>query len=108
MTNTDMTMRGFGNDELPVILKRLKRLYGTPSLQDLYKALLRLQDPTDRNQLVKVMLRTTEEVQMFLMAHPDGDHELSNINIISYAMIKLSKFGGLYNKAIERWHIKTK
>ena len=108
MTNTGMTRRWFRNDKPPAILKRLKRLYGTPSLQDLYKALLRLQDPTDRNQLVKVMLRTTEEVQMFLMAHPDGDHELININIISYAMIKLSKFGGLYNKSIERGNIKTK
>ena len=45
---------------------------------------------------------------MFLMAHPDWDHKISDVNLISYAIIKLSKCGGIYNKAIERWHIKTK
>ena len=45
---------------------------------------------------------------MFLMAHPDGDSKLSNVNLISYAMIKLFKCGGPYNKAIERWKRKTK
>ena len=45
---------------------------------------------------------------MFLMAHPGGDCELSNINIISYAMIKLSKCGGLYTKSIEKWQSNTK
>ena len=45
---------------------------------------------------------------MFLMAHPDGDRQLSDVNLISYAMIKLSKCGGLYTKAIERWQIKAK
>ena len=45
---------------------------------------------------------------MFLMAHPDGYHELSDVNLITYAMIKLSKCGGLYTKAIELWQSKTK
>ena len=45
---------------------------------------------------------------MFLMTHPDGDCELRDVNLISYAMIKLSKCGGLYTKAIERWQSKTK
>ena len=55
----------------------------------------------DCNQLVEVVLHTTEEVQMFLMAHPGGDCKLSDVNIISYDMIKLSKCGGLYNKDID-------
>ena len=45
----------------------------------------------DRNQPVEVMLYTTEEIQMFLMEHPDGYRELSNLNLISYDIIKLSK-----------------
>ena len=45
---------------------------------------------------------------MFPMAHSYGDHKLRNVNVISYNMIKLSKCGGLHNKAIEQWHIKTK
>ena len=55
----------------------------------------------DFNQPVEVVLRTTEEVQMLLMAHPDGYRKLNDVNLISYAMIKLSKCGGLYNKYVE-------
>ena len=100
MTNTGTERRGFGNDEPPAILECLKRLYGTPSLQELYQSLLLLHEPMYCNQPVELMLRTTEEVQMFLMAHTDRDRKLSDINLISYAMIKLSKCGGLYTKAI--------
>ena len=108
MTNTGMARLGFRNDEPPVILKCINRLYGIPILQELYQALLRLHDPMDRNQPVKVMLYTTEEVQIFLTAHPYGYHKLSDINLISCAMIKLYNCGSLYNKAIERWQSKTK
>ena len=45
---------------------------------------------------------------MFLMAHPDGDCELINVNLISYAMIKISKCGGLYIKAVEGCQSNTK
>ena len=55
----------------------------------------------DCNQLVEVILHIAEEVQMFLMAHPGGDFKLSDVNLISYDMIKLSKCCGLYNKYIE-------
>ena len=54
------------------------------------------------------MIRATEEVQMIPMAHPYGYCKLSNVDFISYAMIKISKCGGLYTKAIERWQSKTK
>ena len=73
MTNTGMARRGFGNNKPPDILEHLKRLYGTPSLQELDQAILRLHNPMYSNQPVKVILRTTEEFQMFLMSHPDGD-----------------------------------
>ena len=62
----------------------------------------------DRNQQVEVMPRTTEDLQMLLMEHPYEDLKLSDVNLIKNAMIKLSKCGGLYTKAIERWQIKTK
>ena len=42
------------------------------------------------------------------MAYTYGDNEISDFNLISYAMIKLSKCGGLYTKAIEWWQINTK
>ena len=58
----DLARRGFGNDEPPDILARLYRLYGKPSLQELDQALMRLNDPMDRNQPVEVMLRAMEEI----------------------------------------------
>ena len=33
----------------------------------------------DSNQPVKLMLSTTEEVQIFLTAHPGGDRKLKNV-----------------------------
>ena len=90
MINTGMARWGLGNNEPPAILECLKILCGTPSLQELDHAILRLHDAIDRNQPVEVMLWSTKEVQMFLMAHPDGDRELRYVNLISYAMIKIS------------------
>ena len=45
-----------------------------------------------------------EEVQIFLLANPKEDRQLSEPNLIGYALIKLSKCGGLYAKALERWN----
>ena len=103
-----MAGRGFENDKPPAILKCISRLYGTPRLQEIDQSNIFFHNPIDRNQLVEVMLRNTEKVQMFLMAHPDGDCEISEVNLISYATIKLSKCGGLYTKTTERWQSKTK
>ena len=103
MTHTGMVRQGFDNNKPPAIFKRLKRMYGTPILQETDQALLRI-----HYQPVELMLRTTEEVQIFLMAHPDGYSKLNDVNLIIYAVIKLSKCGGLYTKDIERWQSKTK
>ena len=45
-----------------------------------------------------------EEVQIFLLANPEEDRQLSEPNIIAYALINLSKCGGMYAKALERWN----
>ena len=37
------------------------------------------------------------------MVHPEGDKEMSELQLIDYAMIKLSKTGGLYAKGMTRW-----
>ena len=97
-----LARRGFGNDEPPDIYAWLQRLYGKPTIQELDQALLCLNESMDRNQPVEVMLKSMEEIQMFLMAHPDGDRELSDVNLISYGSIKLAKCGGLHTKAMER------
>ena len=100
MKNTGVARQGFDNDKPPAIIKRLKRLYGTPSLQDLDQALLHLHNPMDCKKPVEVVLLTAEKFQMFLIAHPYGDCELIDVDIIRYAAIKLLKCGGLYTKSI--------
>ena len=95
-----MAREGFGNNKPSAILERLKRFYGTPIIQELDQALLCLHNPIERNQQFEVILCNTEEVKIFLMAHSYGYNELSNVNLISYVMIKLSRCGRLYTKAI--------
>ena len=100
---TGMGQRGFGHLKPDEILAKLLELYGHPTLEELDAALLRLHDPMDRTEPVEVMLRTIEEVQMFLLADRAEDRGLKQAQLISYALIKLSKTG-LYGKAIEKWN----
>ena len=58
----------------------------------------------NRSHPIEVILRGMEEVQIFLLANPEEDRQLSETNLIGYALIKLSKCGGMYAKAIERWN----
>ena len=50
-------------------------------------------------QLVKLMLRLIEEVQLLLLANPDEEHALMEPNLINYALIKLIKTGEIYEKS---------
>ena len=82
------------------------RLYGKPSYFELEKALLHLSEPMDRNMPIKVMLKGIEDVQMFLLANEEEGREMTDTNLISYGLIKVAKTGGMYTKALERWHLK--
>ena len=54
-------------------------------------------------QPVEVMLRGIEEVKLFLVSNPDEDRVLTEPNLISYALIKLTKTGDMYAKEIKKW-----
>ena len=101
--SANMGRKGFGTAEPPTILFRLQREYGKPSLHEIDEALRRLNDPMDRDQPIEVMLRAVEEVQLFLLSHPEPDQELPDLALIKFALIKLMKTG-LYSKLIERWN----
>ena len=58
----------------------------------------------NRSHPIEVMLRGMVEIQIFLLAKPEEDRQLSEPNLIGYALIKLSKCGGMYAKALERWN----
>jgi hypothetical protein len=101
---TALAERGFGIAKPPEILARFQQNYGRPGYQEVKSALLRLTQPMDRMQPIEVMLRGIEEVQMFLLASPDEGRQLSEVNMIDHALIKLSETGGMYTKALETWN----
>jgi len=81
-------------------------LYGIPTVAEMESNLARLNEPMDRLQPVEVMLRGIEEVQMFLLAHRDGDKAMSEPTLILNALIKINGTGGLYSRAVGRWNAK--
>ena len=95
--------KGFGTTPPVDILANLQHLYGKSSYQELDAALLRLNQLMNQMQMVKVVIRVIEEVPLLLLANPNKDCTLAYPNLICYALIKLTKTGGIYSKGIERW-----
>ena len=62
----------------------------------------------DRNLPVEVMIRDIEYVQQFLLANPDDNMELTDVQLCTHGLIKISKTGGLYANATERWNLKDR
>ena len=62
----------------------------------------------DRNLPVEVMIRDIEDVQRFLLANPTGNMELTDVQLCTHGLIKLSKTGGLYSNATKRWNLKDR
>ena len=53
------------------IISRMQLNYRKPGIGEIKKALLRLNDPMDHDMPIVVILRSLEEVQMFLLASPE-------------------------------------
>ena len=62
----------------------------------------------DRNLPVKVMIRDIEDVQRFLLANPTNNMDLTDVQLCTHGIIELSKTGGLYANATERWNLKDR
>ena len=77
--------------------------YRKPGIGEIKKALLLLNEPMDRNMPIEVMLRSLEEVQMFLLASPEDNREFTEVNLIYHTIIKLSGNCGFYTKALGKW-----
>ena len=88
-----MGRRGFGNELPPAILFRLQAQYGRPTIMETDAALKRLHEPMDRNKPIEVMLRVIEEVQLFLLSHPEPGQELPDNALIRSALSKLHNTG---------------
>ena len=66
-----LATRGFGNTKPYDVLAHMHSIYKKPSLTELDGALLRLNEPMNRNHPIEVMLQGIEEVQIFLLANPE-------------------------------------
>ena len=62
----------------------------------------------DRNLPVKVMIRDIEDVLRFLLANPADNMELTDVQLCTHGLIKISKTGALYANATERWNLKER
>ena len=94
--------KGFG-DDTKEILSKLKRNYGKPSLPEIKANRQRLDAPMDRNHLAEVMLEYIEDIQLFAMSIPGGNHKFSEVILIDASLAKMSETG-IYTKAIEKWN----
>ena len=99
-----MRATGFSPLTAPQNFSRMQLKYGKPGIGEIKKALLCLNDPMDRDMPIEVMLRSLEEVKMFLLVSPEYNRELTEVNLIDHALIKLSETGGFYTKALENWN----
>ena len=54
------------------------------------------------------MIRDIEDVQRFLLANPTDNTELTDVQLCTHGLIKISKKWGLYENATERWNLKDR
>ena len=106
--NTGITEDGFGQLTPFKILQRLQKTYGRANIQEIEAKLLYLNNPMGRNLPVEVMIRDIEDVKRFLLAKPAKNMELTDVQLCTHGLIKLSKIGGLYANATERWNLKDR
>ena len=59
-----------------------------------------------REQTVETMPQGIEEVQLFLLAIPQGDHSEKEASLINFGLDKLNGTG-LFNKVIGDWEVVT-
>ena len=104
--NTGLMGDGFGQLTPFGILQRLQKTFGRVNIQEIEAKLLHLQNPMDRNLPVEVIIRDIEDVQRFLLANPADKIELTDVELCTHGLIKLSKIGVLYANATERWNLK--
>jgi len=53
------------------------------------EALVKMESPMIRDEPIEVVLRLMEEVQLFLLAHPEGGHDMTEVQLIRNAIMKI-------------------
>ena len=62
----------------------------------------------DRNLPVEMMIRDIEDIQIFLLANPADNMELTDVQLCTNGLIKIPKTGGLYTNATEKCNLKDR
>ena len=106
--NTGIMGDGFGKLTPFEILQRLQKTYGRANIQEIEAKLLYLNNLMYRNLPVEVMMRDIEDVQLFLLANPADNMELTDVQLCTHGLIKISESGGIHANATERWNLKDK
>ena len=84
-----MGATGFSPLTAPQIISCMQLNYGKHGIGEIKKALIRLNEPMYSNIPIDVMLRSLEEVHMFLLSNLEENRELTEVNLIDHAIIKL-------------------
>ena len=100
--NTGIMGEGFGQIRPYEILKKMQELYGRPTIQEIEGKLQQLATPMDRNLPVEVMIKDIEDVQRCLLANLADKMEMTDVQLCTHGLIKISKTGGLYAKTVKR------
>ena len=77
-----LATRGFRNTNPYNVLAHIHSLYGKPSLTELEGAQFPINEPMNRSHPIEMILRGIEEFQIFLLAKPKEDRQLSEPNLI--------------------------
>ena len=91
--NTDIVGDGFGQLTPFEILQRLRKTYGRANIQEIEVKLLHLNNLMDRDLPVEVMIRDIKDLQRFLLANPADNTELTDVQLCTHGLIKISKNG---------------
>ena len=67
------------------------------------EALVKIEAPMIRDEPIKVVLRLMKEVQLFLLAHPEGGHKRTEVQLICNVIMKMRDLGGVWACPLEKW-----
>ena len=92
--NTGIMGDGYGQLTPFEILQRLQKTYWRANIQEIEANLLHLNNIMDRNLPVEVIIGDIEDVKKFLLANPADNMELTDVQLCTHGLIRLSKTGG--------------
>ena len=89
-SNTGIMGDGFGQLTPFDILQGLRKTYGRANIQEIEVKLLHLNNTMYRKLPVEVIIRDIEDVQRFPLSNPIDNMEVTDVQLCTHGLIKLS------------------